>query len=192
MADLNLIIAKNLARLRKELKLTQLELAEKLNYSDKAVSKWENGESTPSVDVLKKLSEIYGVSVDYLMTEDHTKDKEQFKQKLTKRKIIIVLLSVITVWFCASLIYLSFRIFAGLNLWILFCWAVPASMIITVIFDAVWNRHRFLFWFVSILFWSLLICITVQFFRLNYDIWQILFIGIPLQIATFLWVKLLK
>ncbi|MFQ8954332.1 MAG: helix-turn-helix domain-containing protein [Oscillospiraceae bacterium] len=52
MEKLNFIIAKNLSELRRKNKLTQLEVAEKLNYSDKAVSKWEQGESLPGIEVL--------------------------------------------------------------------------------------------------------------------------------------------
>lgn len=67
MEDLKAVIAKNITELRKENKLTQLELAEKLNYSDKSVSKWERGESIPDVIVLKELADLFGVSVDYML-----------------------------------------------------------------------------------------------------------------------------
>ena len=50
------IIASNLTKYRKNLGLTQLELAEKLNYSDKTLSKWERGESIPDIVTLKQLS----------------------------------------------------------------------------------------------------------------------------------------
>ena len=73
MDKLNFIIAKNLSELRKKNRLTQLELAEKLNYSDKAVSKWEQGESLPGIEVLCKLSKLYGVSLDYIVGEDAAK-----------------------------------------------------------------------------------------------------------------------
>ena len=69
MENLNFVIAKNLTALRKNNKLTQLELAKLLNYSDKAVSKWENGESVPSIDVLHRISKIYNVSLDYIVGE---------------------------------------------------------------------------------------------------------------------------
>lgn len=71
MEDLKRIIADNIAELRKAVPLTQAELAEKLNYSDKAVSKWERGESIPDVIVLKQIAGIFGVSVDYLLEEVH-------------------------------------------------------------------------------------------------------------------------
>ncbi len=71
MQDLKPIIAKNIAELRKAASMTQIELATRLNYSDKAVSKWERGESIPDVGVLKEIADLFEVRVDYLLTEDH-------------------------------------------------------------------------------------------------------------------------
>ena len=99
MEKLNLIIAKNLSELRRQNKLTQLEVAEKLNYSDKAVSKWEQGESLPGIEVLYKLAKLYGVSMDYIVGEEQAKPARVTSGGLTqKRKRIITLLSVLGVW----------------------------------------------------------------------------------------------
>lgn len=59
-----------LISLRKEKGLTQIDLAEKLNVSRQAISKWEVGTTVPGTDKLKALSELYGVSVDYLLNDD--------------------------------------------------------------------------------------------------------------------------
>ncbi len=56
-------LAKTLAKLRKEANLTQSELGEKLNVTAQAVSKWENGASEPDITTLKKIADIYGVSI---------------------------------------------------------------------------------------------------------------------------------
>ena len=61
MEDLKVIFAQNLIALRKQMKLTQIELAEKINYSDKAVSKWERGESIPDVSVLMVIANLFNV-----------------------------------------------------------------------------------------------------------------------------------
>ena len=61
MEDLREIIAKNIADLRREQNLTQAELAARLNYSDKAVSKWERGESMPDITVLKEIADLFSV-----------------------------------------------------------------------------------------------------------------------------------
>lgn len=57
-----------ISELRKKVGLTQLALAKKLNVSDKTVSKWENGQGFPEITQFPALAEIFGVSVDYLMT----------------------------------------------------------------------------------------------------------------------------
>ena len=71
MEDLRKIIGNNLSELRKKRGLTQLELAEKFNYTDRAVSKWENGDTLPDVEILYNLCEFYGVTLDYLTHEDN-------------------------------------------------------------------------------------------------------------------------
>ena len=67
MENIKEIIASNLASLRKERKFTQQELASKLNYSDKAVSRWEHAETLPDIETLCKICEIYGVKFEYLL-----------------------------------------------------------------------------------------------------------------------------
>lgn len=188
MENLNLIIAKNLSKLRKEHKLTQVELAEQLNYSDKAVSKWEQGESMPSIEVLYKLSRIYGVSLDYLVGEE--KSPKKIPLPIKKNRNVITLLSVLAVWFVAVFLYIIMDLFAGIKLWPLFCWAVPTSFIVAIIFDVVWHKSRFFFLIVSLLLWTTLLCFCLQF--LSYNIWTILGIGAPLQIGVLLWKWLVK
>ena len=61
-------VGKTIATLRKEKGWTQVELAEKLQVSDKAVSKWEKDDAFPSVEFFPMLAELFGVSIDYLMT----------------------------------------------------------------------------------------------------------------------------
>ena len=70
------------AALRKEKGMTQLELAEKMGVTDKAVSKWERDLSFPDVSSIPKLAEILEVSVDELMQV-----KTDAKEDTTKRKI---------------------------------------------------------------------------------------------------------
>ena len=96
------IIASNLTKYRKNLGLTQLELAEKLNYSDKTLSKWERGESIPDIVTLKQLASIFGVSVDVLISEEGTSTafvRKKDKKPTTRRKIICVNLLVFScIW----------------------------------------------------------------------------------------------
>ena len=63
-------IGSNIAAYRKQAGLTQAGLAEKLNYSDKAISKWERGESVPDVLTLMQLGQLFGVTMDALVSSD--------------------------------------------------------------------------------------------------------------------------
>ena len=188
MDNLNYIVSKNLSDLRKKNGLTQLELAEKLNYSDKAVSKWEKGESLPGVEVLYKLSKLYGVSLDFIVVEETVKTATAPKAR--RKYNIITLLSVLAVWLLATVIYIFCEIFAEIKPWLAFCWAVPASFVVTLVFDVIWHRKKLFFLIVSLLMWSLLLCFCLQF--LNYNIWIILGIGVPLQAGALLWWRLVK
>ena len=190
MENLNFIIAKNLSTLRRKNKLTQLQLAEKLNYSDKAISKWEKGESLPSVEVLHTICKLYGVSMYYIKKKKKKEPKIIETEALKKRYLNITLLSVLAVWFVALVLFVSFDIFGSKDYFIIFAWAVPASCIVSIIFDAVWNKCKLLFYLLTVLLWSFLVSATVQF--LTFNIWKILFIGIPLQIAIYLWSRLAK
>ena len=71
--DIKSNIAKNISELRQTKSMTQLELAEQLNNSDKAGAKCERGDSVPDVTVLKRIADLFGVTLDYLVTAEHEK-----------------------------------------------------------------------------------------------------------------------
>ena len=108
MDDLKSTISKNLIALRTKAKLTQLQLAEMLNYSDKAVSKWERGEAVPDLRVLLRLSEIYGVSVDEIVKAEGVEPKIQPKKKINGMHAFIVAMSSVLVWFVAMGMFMIF------------------------------------------------------------------------------------
>ena len=76
MKDIKRILAKNLTDLRLRNHLTQLELAEKLNYSDKTISKWERGESSPDISVLVEIADLFGVTLDDLVKSETIEQNE--------------------------------------------------------------------------------------------------------------------
>ena len=91
MNDLKQIIASNISKLRKQKKLTQLEFAKALNYSDKAISKWERAESIPDIIILKQIADLFGVTVDYIINEHTDNEKilvieEKKKSKINKEE----------------------------------------------------------------------------------------------------------
>ena len=63
-------VGKRIAKLRKQEGLTQKQLADKLGVSNKAISKWETGEGFPDITMIPKLSAIFNVSSDYLLSKE--------------------------------------------------------------------------------------------------------------------------
>ena len=185
MTEINKIVGDNLTALRKERGLTQLALAEKFNYTDKSVSKWEKGESLPSIEVLKQLADFYGVTLDYL-TETKHEDTKLKNHKIVPRtnKIVLSCLSVCGVFLLATLVYVMLKIFAKVDYWLTFVWAVPVSAIVIVVFSALWGKKWQLIASISVLVWSILASIYLQ--CLSYNPWQLFLLGVPAQVVIVL------
>ena len=184
MEEIKQIIAKNISDLRTNGKMTQLELAEKLNYSDKAVSKWERGESIPDVITLKSIADMFEVTVDYLLSE-HEKIEASPSQKHTKNNhIFITLISVVAVWLLGTCAY-SFGWIFETYLWMAFVVCVPVSAIVLLVFNSIWGRKIWNMFIISGLIWSTLLTVFIGVSAYTeHNIWIILIIGIPAQIVT--------
>ena len=196
--SIKLTVAHNLAALRKQAGLTQGELAEKFNYSDKSISKWEHGDTMPDIEVLKDLCDFYGVTLDYLVTED-----ERAKAKMTKHvervanKWVIAALSVMVVWLLAIFAFVLGQVIAGHETWdskgwICFLYAVPASATVLLIFNSIWGKPLWRAILIIVLTWTLLTAFYLSFglFMKNgsgWSLWPIFLIGIPCTIAAILW-----
>ncbi len=196
--SIKLTIAHNLANLRKAAGLTQGELAEKFNYSDKSVSKWEHGDTMPDVEVLKDLCDFYGVTLDYLVTDDPRAQRKLTKHKERQaNKWVIAALSVMVVWLVAIFVYVLGQVIFGEEKWpgigwICFLYAVPASFIVLLIFNSIWGKALWRAILIICLTWTLLtsIYISLGLFMPNYEgwgLWPIFLIGIPCTIAAVLW-----
>ncbi|MGM9858889.1 MAG: helix-turn-helix domain-containing protein [Bacilli bacterium] len=195
MKELREIIGENLTELRKQKGYTQISLAEKLNYSDKAISKWENGSSLPPIDILLELANLYGVTLDYLVKDSSEKGKKLLKNDNVKKRnhILITLLSSVLVWIIATTVYVFTYIpTKETSLWTIFLWAVPINAIVLIVFNGIWGKRKYLLPAVMLLVWPLLAAIHLQVLVLYPDInlWMIYLLGVPLTIATFLWCKL--
>ena len=145
--ELKEIIAKNLLELRKTKNITQLELAEKFNYSDKSVSKWERAEAMPDIETLYNLASFYGVTLDYLTTEGEHKEKNKEikdKQK-SKNKLLITLLSATLVWFIACATFVALKLCLNINYWLSFVWALPVTCIVLIVFNGIWGKRIYKF-----------------------------------------------
>jgi len=189
MDDIKVIIGKNLAELRKRKKYTQLDLANILQYSDKAISKWEKGDSLPDIEVLYNICNLYGVTLDYLTHEGNYKEKKDYLKKekrYTRNKAIITLLSCIGAWFLSTMIFVCLLIYANIALWPLFTWAIPITFLLLLIFNCIWGKKGMRFLYISCLIWTMLTAIFLQLLYLKINIWPIFLVGIPAQVATLL------
>lgn len=164
------IVAKNLSAYRKLNNLTQLELAEKLNYSDKSVSKWERGDGLPDAFVLKTIADFYGITLNDLVT-----DKKPKKPKHIRRKHIIVpLLSVAVVWLVALIVYMVLNMITVTvpHAEFAFIYAIPATAIVFTVFACLWWNQIMQLIMISSIIWSIALSI---------------FISIPINAIILIW-----
>lgn len=195
MTELKDIVAGNITRLRKKAGLTQAELAEKLNYSDKAVSKWERGESMPDITVFKELADLFGVPVDYMLTEEHTDFQNRQKEvsaRTRRNRTVITFLSVFLVLLIATFAFVGFSVFSQVIVahWLAFIYAIPVSCIVLLVFNSIWGKRSRNFLIISLLVWSILLSIYLTCLVLGSNPWLIFALGIPGQIIILLWSRL--
>lgn len=188
MKDIKSIIAENITNLRVKNGLTQSALAQKLNYTDKAVSKWEHGDTLPPIEVLKEITDLFGVTLDFLVTENNGEwhDKTYNGKRNNTNKIVITMLATLTVWLISTFIYVYGYILADVSNWILFVLAVPFSCIVLLIFNGIWGKRTFTFIILSIFTWSLITCFYLLILP-HYNAWPAFILGAPFQVAIILW-----
>lgn len=186
--DFKQVVAQNIYYLRTINHLTQFELGQKLNYSDKAISKWERGDAVPDAYVLLQMSELFGVTVDYILTEHKEQDKKVETKPKSRIKGIILVTALVGIVALATLIYVLLA-FTNVYHWQIFIYAVPVCAIVAIVLASVWFKGKGVLIYTSVLGWSLLA--TVYFAvasALGYGngLWMVFLIGIPLQVIVFL------
>lgn len=177
------IVSNNITKFRKLNGLTQAQLAEKLNYSDKSVSKWERGDGLPDAFVLFNIAELFGITVNDLMNENSRVGKEH-KSKLPGH-ILITLLSVCIVWLVTAAAFFILNVLnvTFFNTSYLFLYALPVSFIVLIVFACLWWKNVMRFVAVSGLTWTLALSVALSFPLLN-SVWIIA--GV-FQVMTALW-----
>ena len=198
-------IGKNIAMHRKQIGLTQAGLAEKLNYSDKAVSKWERGESIPDLLTLMQMADLFQIPMGDLMEDPNQlpgnpgkleKAMTQVSEKALKRKAnknVILGLSSTLVWFVALLIFVVISSFNLPNSWISFFFAVPINAIVLLSLRSAWRDFRWNRVLISVIVWGFLVSIYATFLVfLKFNMWKLFLLGIPGEIATTLWFRLFR
>ena len=196
MKDIKKTIGQQITALRTANKMTQAELAEQLNYSDKSISKWERGESIPDISVLKKIADIFSVSVDYLTKEPHEDTNPIVEPTIPKKgisnrsKAIITALSTLGVLFIAAFICMMLKAFEIVHAELSFVYAIPACLIVLLIFNSLWGKRALNFVIISLLIWSIISILYVVLIR--YKIWMLFIIGGFGQVAVLLSIGFFK
>ena len=185
MDELKIIFASNLIKLRTKAGMTQAELGEKLHYSDKSVSKWERGESVPDVFVIKSIAELFGVSVDYLISshDNWEKPAEPWDETEEYSRMFIVLASIAGIWTLTVIEFVVAWLFGQAH-WIGFVAAVPISLVTLLVFNSVWFKGKRNMYIVM----ALVLCIValVYFALFKNNFWQLFFIAIPAEAVVYL------
>jgi transcriptional regulator with XRE-family HTH domain len=186
-----------IATLRKEKGWTQVELAEKLGVTDKAVSKWETDGGIPDTPLFPVIADLFGVTLDYLLEEDHEqkpKPSQESPGYQHRNRKVATGLSVLLVWFMAILSYVVMDLTIPDNIvrWLPFAYAVPTTMIVWLVFNSIWFNTRRNYLIISLLMWTGLACIVLTVSAFVMPVWKLFFLGIPGQIAIFVWSRFQK
>lgn len=193
MDELKLVVASNLIMLRQKAGLTQAELGEKLNYSDKTVSKWERAESIPDAFVLTQLASIYGITVDDILRPADTWEQQQEKKKAAEKAqkrhfsaAVVTLVAIAGIWTMAVMMFVIFWLALGSAqwLWLIFASAVPVSLIALLVFNSIWNHGKGNMYLVMVL--EAAVVALVYLFLLPFNPWQLFLILAPAELLTFL------
>lgn len=195
MKDIKDIFAKNLSELRQASGMTQLELGERLNYSDKTVSKWERGESIPDAGMLKQIADVFGVSLDYLLEEGHGTDNfpaadtdksdPVYTRYTTIRRIVQA-----DVWLLSAVVIVLCWIVTRKFYWLILIWTLPVTFLLNIIFTSLWGRHkgRDNYIFISLFIFSILLAIYLS--ALKSNLWMLFLIMIPVEVLMYFCFKL--
>ena len=187
MEELKLVAAGNLINLRTGAGLTQAELGAKLNYSDKSVSKWERGEAIPDAYVLTQMAELFGVTVDYLLSS-HTDWEPAVKAEDPKKDVVysttvIIAIAILGVWTLALTVFVTLWL-VDLVYWKIFVAALPVSILTWMVLLCVFKRTHYLKFVVAFFVLSVFVALYLLFLHKNP--WQIFLILVLAEALVFL------
>lgn len=185
LSELKLVTAGNLIKLRTGRGLTQAELGAKLNYSDKTISKWERGEAIPDAYVLTQIAELFGVSVDALLSPPEKwmppEPEEEEERSYSVRAILAI--AVLGVWTLALSAFVALWL-AHIICWQIFVVALPVSILTYLVLICVFDRKKQLKYVVALFVLSLFLMMYLLFFHANP--WQIFLVAILAEVLVFL------
>ncbi len=185
-------IASNLIKLRLAAGMTQAELGEKLNYSDKSISKWERGDVTTDVFVLMQIADIFGVDVDYLLKPHNEIEPVIYNKPVntaTYTTNMITLVTVLGIWTVALFVFVILWI-CDMVVWLVFVYAVPVSLITLLVLNSVWNGGRKNRFIIAALVLSIIGTVYLTF--LSRNLWQLWLLAIPSLLLVFLGARIYR
>lgn len=192
MNDIKATVAKNIASLRQNAHMTQLELAERLNYSDKAISKWERAESLPDVTTLVEISQLFNVSLDFLICESHTEKDitNEVKKEPLYNHSVITCIALVLVSFLALLAFVLLSLLTKEITafhYLVFLYAVPVASVVWLVLNSIWFNRKFNYFIISLLMWSTLASVQLSLQPFGIFVQTIYLLGIPGQLVILLW-----
>lgn len=198
-------LGSNIATFRKRSGMTQAALAERINFSDKAVSKWERGESVPDVLTLMELAQLFDITVDDLLRDhnalpDNVGKVEQVMGKAVEKtlrrkadKRMIAHLCTVLVWFVALLTFVVCSSVGLEKSWISFVFAIPINCIVLLSLRSAWHDFRSNRWLISGIMWGCILSTYVSLWLFGgWNVWKIFLLGIPGQAAIILWFRMIR
>ena len=187
------LLAKNLAYYRKASGLTQLELADKFNYSDKSVSKWERGEGFPDIFVLKSLADFYGITVDDFYQSEHkaVKVSQNKKRKQTYLKLLSIginWLVIVLTFFLLNTLLTRFAPDATFEPWLTFIYGTLTTGIILLVWEFIYHNRFLRMIATSIIIWTAALSLFLTFLVVMKLSLPLLFVvAIPLEVLEIIW-----
>lgn len=196
MKDIKNTVAKNISTLRQMNNMTQTELGEKLNYSDKTISKWERGESTPDISVLVEIASMFGVTLDSLVRSENMKTavNECKSEEVKYNRRVIAYISESVGFFVAILAFIITTLIIQKTTfqWLYIVYSVPVVLVVKLVFNTIWFNPRRNYLIVSALMWSVLSSIHITFLYFGINVALVYLIGVVGQVIIVLWSFLKK
>lgn len=186
MGNIREIVSENLSTLRRQSNMTQMELAEKVGFSNKTVSHWERGEVMPDLETVERLAEIYGVTVNDIVTRHEADDKMLGTEVVVQRrkKVTIMSLVLVSLWYIALIFFVLANMAYGTYEWQIFVFAVPCSALCIMVFCAVWGKKKHVVVTLSVFVWTLIAFLYINTYA--YNLWMLFLLGAPLQVIILL------
>ena len=190
MKDIKSNLAKNITELRILNNMTQMELGERLNYSDKTISKWERAESSPDLSALVEMADLFGVTLDYLIRSENIEEAvvERKTKEASFNRRAVSYIAEGGGWIIAIFAFIVTTLITNQMTfqWLYFVYALPVVLIVKLVFNSIWFNPRHNYLIISALMWSIFVAIHITFLYFKVNVSLIYLLGVAGQIVIIL------